>query len=454
MTSTYRLNGRGRSHWSAPLVALVAAAGLAGCGNLLDVENPNNVASDDVLLPVAATALVNGAQRHVSFAVNEAVLLEAEASDELEWSGSRDGWLELDQGKLSNGYNEFTDARYPDVARARWLADFAIKTLEDQQAKGTLISPTNLARAYLWAALIYTTAADLFDDIVIGSDRDSAGPPIGEAAMRDLYATAAGYLGKALALPAATGNLKVDILMMRARANFGQAVWDRVHNPKRAGGGIITAGANVSQAVQDAQDALTAAPNATYRLQFTYSAATGSSDFGGWIGSRQEMRIAPTYAARVGSNKWGATTLMDPIDNKADPRVDAIKKEMEGASTYWPQTITSTREMHLILAEAALTGVASAGTFDGHINALRALDGLSAWTGAAGQPTAQAMLAYERQANLFLYGRRLTDMYRFNVRSPEWLSTAQAISAPGTFFPITARECLSNPNIGAAKCST
>lgn len=450
MIPVYRTNGQGHP-WGAPLLALVAAS-LLGCGGLLDVENPNNVAADDVVLPVAATALVNGAQVRVSFAVNGAVLLEAEASDELEWSGSRDGWLELDQGKLSNGYNEFTDAYYPSVARARWLADEAVKVLEEQQAKGTLISTTNLARAYLWAAVIYTTAADLFDDIVIGSDRDSAGPPIGEAAMRGLYDTAVGYLGKAL--PLATGSLRVDILMMRARAAFGQAVWDRVHNPKRGGGGIVAPGANVTAAVADAQAALAAAPNSTYRLLFTYSSATGSSEFGGWIGSRQEMRIAPTYAVRVGSNKWGATALMDPIANVPDPRVNAIKLEMEAASTYWPQTVVSTREMHLILAEAALAGVAAAGTFQTNINNLRAIDALPPWTGAAGQPSAQAMLAYERQASLFLTGRRLADMYRFSVTSPQWLPTSQAITTPGTFLPITARECLSNPHIGAAKCST
>lgn len=449
MTSTYRLNGRGRS-WSAPLVALVAAAGLAGCGNLLDVENPNNVAADDVTLPVAATALVNGAQQRVSFAVNGTLLVYSEATDELEWCGSRDGWLELDQGKLSNGYNEFTDSYYPLVARARWMADFAIKTLEQQQAAGTLISTTNLARAYLWAGVIYTTAADMFDDIVIGSDRDSAGPAIGEAAMRGLYDTAIGYLTTGLGL--ATGTLAVDIRMMRARAAFNQAVWDRVHNPKRAGGGIVAAGANVTAAVADAQAALAAAPNATYRLQFTYSSATGSSEFGGWIGSRQEMRIAPTYAARVGSNKWGATTLMDPIDNVIDPRVDAEQKAYAAASTYWPMTITSTREMHLILAEAAMAGVATGATAQTHINNLRALNSLGAWDGAT--PAPQTMLAYERQSNLFLMGRRLSDHYRFSITSPQWLSTSQALSAPGTFLPITARECLSNPLIGAAKCST
>ena len=452
MTGIYRRNRKGRP-WGASLLALVAAAGLAGCGNLLDVENPNNIAAEDIQQPVAATSLVNGAQQRVSFAVNGAVLVYSEATDELEWCGSRDGWLELDQGKISNGYNEFTDAYYPWVARARWLADEAIEVLEGQDAAGSLIDRQNLAKAYLWGAVIYTSAADMFDDIVIASDRDSAGTPVGEANMRGLYDIAVDYTTKGLAI--ATGNLAVDLRMMRARAAFNQAIWERVHNPKRAGGGIVTPGANVTAAVADAQAALAAAPNATYRLQLTYNSQTGSSEFGGWILSRREMRISPTYAARDGSNKWGATTLMDPVNSPAipDPVVDAEQKAIVAAGTYSPTTVVSTREMHLILAEAALAGVATGGTVQSHINTLRALNStLTPWNGVT--PSPQAMVAFSRQSSLFLQGRRLADHYRFSINSAQWLATSQAISAPGTFLPITARECLTNPNIGASKCST
>lgn len=446
MTHTYR--GKG-------LLALVAAAGLAGCGGLLDVENPNNIAADDITLPVAAAALVNGAQVRVSFGVNGALLVYSEATDELEWCGSRDGWLELDQGKLSNGYNEFTDAYYPVLTQARWLSDQAIKVLEEQQTTGTLINSLNLAKAYLWSAVAYTTIADMFDDFVITSNRDSAGAPVGEANMRGLYDTAIGYLTKAVPLAgtySATANLTpLQVQMMLARANFAKAVWDRVHNPKRAGGGIVANGPAVAAAVAAANAAL--ALNATFSFKFTYGAGTGSSEFGGWIGSRQEMRIAPTYAARVGSNKWGATTLLDPINGTADPFVDAEQKGYAGASTYWPMTITSAREMRLILAEAALAGAAGAGTVQSQINTVRAMNSaLTAWDGATPAPT--AMLAYMRKSSLFMSGRRLSDMYRFSQGSPEWLATSQALSAPGTFLPITARECLSNPNITAAKCST
>ncbi len=448
MTTIYRLSGReGRSWWSAPLLAL-AAAGLVGCGSLLEVGNPNNIKSEDTEKPVAATSLVNGAERQVSFGVSSVLLPIAEISDELEWVGSRDGWLELDQGKVSNGYNEFTDVAMPALAAARWLADDAITVLEAQQTAAKLLDPLDLAKAYLWGGIAYVTIADWFDDFVF-STKDTAGSPIGHANMRGLYATAVTYLTKGLAIANAEGDadLALTITAMRARAHFDAAIWDKV-----AGGGMVSAAsADVAAAVADAQAFLAAATDPTWRFDFTYGPTIGQSDPGGWINSRHEMRLASPYVAAVPTNKWGATTLLDPIDGTPDPAVDFIQNKFKDEDVFAGYTVVSAREMHLIIAEARLAA-GNTGAFQTAINNLRDLDGLSDWTGAAGQPTALAMLQYERMANLFMQGRRLADHYRFGIASPEWLAGSEAASKR-VFLPISARECLSNPNILAEKCS-
>lgn len=453
MTGTDRWTRQGLPRWGAPLAALVAA-GLVGCGGLLDVSNPNNVPAANTELPVSAAPLVSGAWRVVSFGVANSLLLIGDASDELEFSGSRDGWRELDSGTLSDGFNEFTDnslgrGGYPGMAQGRWLADYAIRTLEGQQADGTLGSTTTLARAYLIGAIAYVNIADLWDDFVLTTDAGAGDPPVGEANMQGLYTVAIGYLNKAL--PLASGELANQIVMVRARAYFNKAVWGLVHAPKRTGAGFVTNSPDVVAAVADAQTALAGASSPDYRFEFTYSSSTGSDWFGSEVNSRQEMRLSPPYVAEVGSNKWGATTLLDPITGQPDVVVDAVQKGFKAASTYVPVTITSTREMHLILAEAALAGVATGNTVQGHINDLRGLDNLTTWDGAT--PTPQAMIRYERQANLFLMGRRLADMYRFGLTTIRWDPTAQARSPGGYFLPISAQECLSNTNIGAANCS-
>ena len=113
-------------------------------------------------------------------------------------------------------------------------------------------------------------------------------------------------------------------------------------------------------------------------------------------------------------------------------------------------TFLSARELYLIVGEAALAAGDNTG-FQNAINAERALNGLTAYTGAVGQPTAQAMLQYERQRNLFLQGKRLFDEYRFAVNADIWQAGSEAITTPATFLPITITErlansfCLANP---------
>ena len=53
---------------------------------------------------------------------------------------------------------------------------------------------------------------------------------------------------------------------------------------------------------------------------------------------------------------------------------------------------------------------------------------------------------------MFLQGRRLADMYRFGITDTKWVPTSEAVTQPGRFLPLTARECLANPLIGSANC--
>lgn len=71
-------------------VGLMAA--VSGCDELLQVSNPNNIAGDDILNPVAASALANGALSGVARGYANILTSYATATDELEWSGSRDAY--------------------------------------------------------------------------------------------------------------------------------------------------------------------------------------------------------------------------------------------------------------------------------------------------------------------------------------------------------------------------
>jgi hypothetical protein len=106
--------------------------------------------------------------------------------------------------------------------------------------------------------------------------------------------------------------------------------------------------------------------------------------------------------------------------------------------------VVSAREMHLILAEAALARGELA-EFTAQVNAVRAFTPeLPAYTGAGVAPL--DLLAHMRRVNLFMQGRRLADMYRFGHRDPRWQQTSFAYTTRGCFFPITQTERQSNSN--------
>ncbi len=425
----------------------IALTVLVACESLVDVENPNNVNAEDLNDPAAAAALVSGALAEVSQGYGFIIRDYATATDELDWIGSRDAFNELDVGNLTSVNNEFVDVTFQEVSEARWLADETIKRVEAFQADGVLDDPVLLARAYLYGGLAYLMIADAFDDFVF-SDRRDAAPPIGQQNMGTLYDQAVERFTNGLAIANAEGEaaLAATLLMARARAKHGKAVWALLNPPGRPANPLAAA----ADAAADAQAAITAAPTADFKFRFNYSGATVSNIIGAWVNERLEMRISDTYArhdAGTGT-KVEAITFLDPIDLIPDPRLEDIVFEFVGTTQFGSLTMLSVREMHLIIAENALAS-SNLGTFTTAINNVRALDALTPW---AGQTSAQAILQHERRVNLFLGVRRLSDMYRFGELATRWQPTSDASARPGTFFPITITEIRANPNCGAGSC--
>ena len=142
--------------------------------------------------------------------------------------------------------------------------------------------------------------------------------------------------------------------------------------------------------------------------------------------------------------------LLDPISNQPDARIAAFLQEWKSNTNigvtgeiYAPLTLTSAKHMRLILAEDELSKGNTA-AFMTHINAVRAVDNMPAYTG---QIPALDMLKHERRAALFVTGVRLLDMYRFGIRDPLWHANSDARTKPGTLLPISCIERNANPGI-------
>src|SRR5215210_5423933 len=150
-----------RKAWRPVGVLVGALMALAACSSLLDVKNPNDVTEDALGNPAAAANITNGVLAALARMLTGTTTPYAVATDELDWTGSRDAWLQLDRGAISDHFNEFSDQAFPWVGEARYLGDDAIVRLRAFDVAGTLTSRANLANALLYTAVVYASIADM-----------------------------------------------------------------------------------------------------------------------------------------------------------------------------------------------------------------------------------------------------------------------------------------------------
>jgi len=422
-------------------VAIALLGFVAGCGNLLDVENPNNVLEENLSDPAAGGSIANGVLSTGSNAIGYCLAPYTVVTDEGIWIGSRDAWNQLDKGNVADFNNEFLDAAWPFITEARYSADNAISRLEAFKSASTLKNIKDLSRAYLYSAMVRITIADMFDDFVY-SNKQETKPPLGETNMSKVYDEAIAHLTtgydfiKALT-DAESVELKRRFLGMRARAKHAKAVWAKV-NPKPVSAATL-ANPYVTDGADDAQAALAVPMVANYRWQLQFPGSISAFNEWAWevVGRREMDPAAP------------AKDVIDVALN--DPRIVAESAEFKdrlkwGGDRNSAITMTGEREMQLIIAESKIVVDAAGATTA--LNALRARDNLKP---LAGTVTVGQLLQHERLANLFMQGRRLADMYRFGIKDSRWLTTSDAITVPGSFFPITIQERRANPFLTGGK---
>jgi hypothetical protein len=396
--------------------------------------------------------MANGAEAEVARALGAVLAPYSTATDELTWIGSRDAWSQLDIGRIGEGRetqaNEFSDAAYPFVAEARWVTNEYIGLMEGFRDDGTLANDLDLIRTYLYGAIIYASIADMYDNFVL-SDRADAQPPIGEDGMSGLYDTALGFVSSALDLTtdSTPADIELALLGMRARILHARATWGTLNPVSGSPSDNLVESAEIVSAAQAALDAMP--DDFIFELELSGSApalVVGDLSMALQVNSRAELGFGPSYIDPAEDGTYDPNgddseiTYADPITDEVHPRLVATIDGFVAEGQFADVPVVSAREMHLILAEAALAGNMSV-DFTTQINAVRSLDGIDAYTG---QVDDLELLISERRVQLFLQGRRLADHYRFDDPSAEWTSSADPA---GTFLPIAITEVRANPNI-------
>lgn len=429
---------------AAGALALLAAA---GCDSILEVDNPNNVNAASLSDPASARAQVNGVLATLTRGTAMMLGPVSTASDDMSWRGSLDGMQMFDRGFVREPFNEFLEATYTASTPARYMANRTVKQLEAFRDSGQLADPVQLALANLYAAVAYANIANHYDDYVISSAERTAGTAVGPANMVTLYDSVDAAAVRGLAVTSASAAVRGQLTAMRARAAFDRAIWQKL-NPS----GTTPADPLVADraAAEHAAAALALlGSDARFQLVVQSGMNFGNCFFPNCTNARQEIRFDPTVATYSYTERTLTVALLDPISGEPDARIAPLINEFVAPSTgtnFIPITVTGSRDMLLIMAEVALAN-GETDVFATHVNTLRSLNALPAWTGAAGQPSARDMLVHERRANLYLQGRRLNDMYRFGIVDPAWAPDSDARTCPGSLLPINNAERLSNPNV-------
>lgn len=438
------------------IIFAIFVLGLAGC-DILDVQNPNTLQESQLRDPTSSQAMSNGLKGSIARGFGYQLAPYGMASDEITWIGSRDAWQQLDFGEISNENNEFSDLAFPYLAEANWHASDYIRRMEAFRQEGTLPSDDILVETYLYGAIVKTSIADVFDDYVVGADKQEGGVRVSstDSTMQSFYDTALRWVLSAQDLNADLDEpvRQAELKAMEARVRFSRSLWSHLQPDN---GGIST-GRDALVANQAAATAATEAlslmsgEESSYQYEVPIPASASFESYvAGQVNNRQEMVVGDAYVSRnPDDGTFESVTFEDPLDGAIHPYVQDIvtNRYPSSGNAAADVVVVSAREMNLIRAEVALAN-GSDSRFDTAINDLRAINGFSAYDGPAADGISRIdLLASSRKANLFFQLRRLKDLYRFGERTPSWKDESDAVVSPGTFFPITATEISSNPNI-------
>jgi hypothetical protein len=464
----------------APVALVAGTLLLSGCSGLLDVDNPNNLVEEAIQQEAAANGVVNGALWHVSEALGSVWEGPAVTSNELYWIGSRDAWGALDQGFISDNANEFTDAAFPNLGQAAWMAQNAVEILEGHVANSSDPDQFQVdrGRAYMLRGMILMVVAEQQQDMTF-SYKQTDGPPVsgGSAvigsegfenpvpsmdAVMDLAITS---LNTAIGIFQAESedDLELDATALLMRAEMSEEIMAARNSP--CNGTVAGCAINFADAVPHALTVL-ADGGADYRFNLSFSAASTDCNMCGNVNQRKENQIDLSLVTVDASNDIDGINLVDVVDGTTDdPALIAMLNQWKGGSyldsgnQYPDLTVSSARLAHLILAESAAAGNGSTGdTFQGHINDLRAIDSYPA-TYAGGNEV--ATLVHHRRVNTLLQGLWLQDMYRWGLQpsttegtnaASVWSPSSPAFITPGTMLPIMIIEVRANCHLNGNGC--
>ena len=409
-----------------PTVAVAVVATLAGSvGCDFKVTNPGPVEQRNLDSPVAFAALVNGAGRDLSEALNWISYTGAAVSREVFPGGSTGTFgitVQQQRGKLTD---EETNTHWNLAQRARWTAESGVARFRARMPAAEYAKSKLTAQMLLWTGYANRLLGENMCDGVI-----DGGPRVGYT----VYLTRA----EAAFTEAMTIATNDSSLVRAARAGRASVRADR----NNWAGAVADAGSISNDFVY--QMPYFSAPEELYNRIY-FASANEPYRAHTTVGTYYDTLYTRTNDRRI---PWGS----DPLVPLGDGAVAGVRPkwhfQLKFPSKSSPINLSSGWEMKLIIAEALLVG----GDFQGAVDSLnvhRALLGLQPIPAPANAFEAGTALKRERGIELWLEGRRLGDLRRWrdNVAPATPGDPGAEVVGRDVCFPIARSEKQTNPNL-------
>lgn len=405
----------------------LAVMTLAACGDVFDIDNPGQILDGDLndadLIPV----LITGLSSDVSDFVDNVAFDVARLTDEMAGSGS---YADTGYFRVGDAKQDQVGGNWDQAHEAIWMAELHIERIEELLDGSAFAASDDVARAYVFQGVAHRTLGENYCQVVY-SPRE--GTEYGD-------------------LQDHTVSFDKAITSFSAALNHGTGEHDMA-----AHAGLAQAYAALGQWDQAKTHAAMVID--TFRFDAYYDINDNANILYDETHDRHEMSVFATWA--------GAQDPQDPRApfTKCEEGGCPNAKGADGVTTMWRQemvldeddeipTMTG-EEMRLIEAEAALRSNDLA-TFTAKINVVRGLYGLDpiaqpASAGSLEYPNAYddawSILDGERHLTLWLEGRRLYDLHRWdhpflNGGTVVWTGEARRDSC----MPVPDSECRYNPN--------
>jgi len=419
--------------------AAVLLSGVA-CSGALDVPNPQAFGDDALNNTVIIKNVVDGAEGVLHLAFDDVVVVTELLSDDMESTSTWIDWEDISEGRVRHDWatNGSFSGPMDAVLRARFAAQSAADRVNTVLGTAASSSPLR-AQALLTDAMADMLLAGSFCEAPLSAD--AARSPDTEVWKQTVTKFTAGL--------AAAQAIQGDAT--------AQAKWTNVAYAGRARANLMAG--NYAAAKTDAQNV---AAGFVYNAIYSEGAASTQSLTGNQFNQNRNRSggLRRMYHARVhvlDSTTTGEAYLRDWYDNtKDDKRMAVTRKAGQlgvnnrfayfGITKYAdrasPIRMLSKIEATLIEAEVAYRNNDFA-TEASLLNSLRTRSGvaLPAIATPTSQTAARDALLNERQAELWVEGQRIQDLYRFN------LVNGMLGAARATKLPLSRTEILNNTSM-------